>query len=285
PPGDSVCCKSRAPQDHSRFSLCSQTFSLFALSVSHGHPGPSPLTHGCRCSGGQSRAVLQHNPWDLPSLSTTSQSPSSTFLGISPGSSSTLGHSSRSQEMLPKKPRAPPFPLFCQVGLFPWLQGHSLFPALSPGWELGFLGCSWNTPGPISRKPLWGPGPFLGCHWRCCCSGGGNSRRNFSQCLRMGGPSSAGSAHGAVPAGDIGGQMGLFIGASILTILELFDYLYERSSVGMSQQGNLHIPRYLTPTSQEKKKPIKHLEISKKSTQLFPLCVEFHKGGISTSKI
>lgn len=28
-------------------------------------------------------------------------------------------------------------------------------------------------------------------------------------------------------AGDIGGQMGLFIGASILTILELFDYLYE----------------------------------------------------------
>lgn len=28
-------------------------------------------------------------------------------------------------------------------------------------------------------------------------------------------------------AGDIGGQMGLFIGASILTILELFDYAYE----------------------------------------------------------
>ncbi|XP_041836481.1 acid-sensing ion channel 1B isoform X1 [Melanotaenia boesemani] len=27
--------------------------------------------------------------------------------------------------------------------------------------------------------------------------------------------------------GDIGGQMGLFIGASILTVLELFDYLYE----------------------------------------------------------
>jgi hypothetical protein len=27
--------------------------------------------------------------------------------------------------------------------------------------------------------------------------------------------------------GDIGGQMGLFIGASILTILELFDYAYE----------------------------------------------------------
>ncbi len=27
--------------------------------------------------------------------------------------------------------------------------------------------------------------------------------------------------------GDIGGQMGLFIGASILTILELFDYFYE----------------------------------------------------------
>lgn len=28
-------------------------------------------------------------------------------------------------------------------------------------------------------------------------------------------------------SGDIGGQMGLFIGASILTILEIFDYLYE----------------------------------------------------------
>ncbi|XP_078254571.1 acid-sensing ion channel 3-like [Rhinoraja longicauda] len=28
-------------------------------------------------------------------------------------------------------------------------------------------------------------------------------------------------------AGDIGGQMGLFIGASILTILEIFDYIYE----------------------------------------------------------
>ncbi|XP_069815844.1 acid-sensing ion channel 2-like [Dendropsophus ebraccatus] len=27
--------------------------------------------------------------------------------------------------------------------------------------------------------------------------------------------------------GDIGGQMGLFIGASILTILEIIDYLYE----------------------------------------------------------
>ncbi|NWJ00765.1 ASI1C protein, partial [Crypturellus undulatus] len=31
----------------------------------------------------------------------------------------------------------------------------------------------------------------------------------------------------AAIAGDIGGQMGLFIGASLLTILEIFDYLYE----------------------------------------------------------
>lgn len=29
--------------------------------------------------------------------------------------------------------------------------------------------------------------------------------------------------------GDIGGQMGLFIGASILTILEILDYVYEVS--------------------------------------------------------
>lgn len=28
-------------------------------------------------------------------------------------------------------------------------------------------------------------------------------------------------------SGDIGGQMGLFIGASILTILEILDYVYE----------------------------------------------------------
>ncbi|NWR66462.1 ASI1C protein, partial [Bucorvus abyssinicus] len=39
-----------------------------------------------------------------------------------------------------------------------------------------------------------------------------------------------GTAHPLMPAscpGDIGGQMGLFIGASLLTILEIFDYLYE----------------------------------------------------------
>ncbi len=28
-------------------------------------------------------------------------------------------------------------------------------------------------------------------------------------------------------SGDIGGQMGLFIGASILTILEILDFVYE----------------------------------------------------------
>ncbi|XP_032296976.1 acid-sensing ion channel 1 isoform X1 [Coturnix japonica] len=46
-------------------------------------------------------------------------------------------------------------------------------------------------------------------------------------------PFSAPSASSALliaflsPPGDIGGQMGLFIGASILTVLELFDYAYE----------------------------------------------------------
>lgn len=35
-------------------------------------------------------------------------------------------------------------------------------------------------------------------------------------------------------AGDIGGQMGLFIGASVLTILELFDYLYEVRLINIS---------------------------------------------------
>uniref|UniRef100_A0A8C8SAE4 Acid sensing ion channel subunit 1 n=1 Tax=Pelusios castaneus TaxID=367368 RepID=A0A8C8SAE4_9SAUR len=37
--------------------------------------------------------------------------------------------------------------------------------------------------------------------------------------------------------GDIGGQMGLFIGASILTILEIFDYLYEVRLEGPGPHG------------------------------------------------
>lgn len=28
-------------------------------------------------------------------------------------------------------------------------------------------------------------------------------------------------------SGDLGGQMGLFIGASVLTLLEILDYIYE----------------------------------------------------------
>lgn len=43
------------------------------------------------------------------------------------------------------------------------------------------------------------------------------------------------SASISVWSGDIGGQMGLFIGASILTILELFDYLYEVKCLLFSQ--------------------------------------------------
>lgn len=35
-------------------------------------------------------------------------------------------------------------------------------------------------------------------------------------------------------SGDIGGQMGLFIGASVLTILEIFDYLYEVNCISGS---------------------------------------------------
>ncbi|KAG7282930.1 hypothetical protein CRUP_018430, partial [Coryphaenoides rupestris] len=47
--------------------------------------------------------------------------------------------------------------------------------------------------------------------------------------------------------GDIGGQMGLFIGASILTILEILDYIYE---VMKSR-----LQRLLKPRKQEKSKP------------------------------
>ena len=32
--------------------------------------------------------------------------------------------------------------------------------------------------------------------------------------------------------GDIGGQMGLFIGGSILTLLEVFDYFFDVIKVG-----------------------------------------------------
>ncbi|XP_072297792.1 acid-sensing ion channel 1C isoform X2 [Eucyclogobius newberryi] len=59
--------------------------------------------------------------------------------------------------------------------------------------------------------------------------------------------------------GDIGGQMGLFIGASVLTILEIFDYLYEvfkdkvmgtflrKKRPQRSQSDNLEFPE--NPTS------------------------------------
>lgn len=33
-------------------------------------------------------------------------------------------------------------------------------------------------------------------------------------------------------SGDLGGQMGLFIGASILTLLEILDYIYEARDGG-----------------------------------------------------
>lgn len=40
--------------------------------------------------------------------------------------------------------------------------------------------------------------------------------------------------------GDLGGQMGLFIGASVLTLLEILDYIYEARDgalVGATQMG------------------------------------------------
>uniref|UniRef100_A0A8C0J0I3 Uncharacterized protein n=1 Tax=Chelonoidis abingdonii TaxID=106734 RepID=A0A8C0J0I3_CHEAB len=41
--------------------------------------------------------------------------------------------------------------------------------------------------------------------------------------------------------GDIGGQMGLFIGASILTILEIFDYLYEVRPLALGASPSLRL--------------------------------------------
>ncbi|XP_075877739.1 acid-sensing ion channel 1C isoform X4 [Nelusetta ayraudi] len=70
--------------------------------------------------------------------------------------------------------------------------------------------------------------------------------------------------------GDIGGQMGLFIGASVLTILEIFDYLYEvfkdkvlgyfirKKRPQRCQSDNLSI--VTSPHSQPESKE-KHLEV------------------------
>lgn len=39
--------------------------------------------------------------------------------------------------------------------------------------------------------------------------------------------------------GDLGGQMGLFIGASILTLLEILDYIYEARDGGLGGEAPL----------------------------------------------
>ena len=38
--------------------------------------------------------------------------------------------------------------------------------------------------------------------------------------------------------GDIGGQMGLFIGGSILTLLEVFDYFFDVIKVSNEEHSN-----------------------------------------------
>lgn len=52
------------------------------------------------------------------------------------------------------------------------------------------------------------------------------------------------------PTGDIGGQMGLFIGASILTILEIFDYLYEVKGLKSNKKSCACSSPRLTQTRQ-----------------------------------
>lgn len=102
------------------------------------------------------RAVLQQNPWDLPSLSTTSQLPSQHIPGnllrflLHPGTlKQKLGDASQ-------KPRAPPFPLFARLGFFLCSRGvHSSHHLPQTGnWD------SWSAPGSISRKTISGPGPI-----------------------------------------------------------------------------------------------------------------------------
>lgn len=128
----------------------------FPLSVSHGHPWKRPLPQpprGCLCSGGQSRAVFQQNPWDLPSLSITSQLPSQQIPGNLFSSDSTLGHSSRSQETLPKNPRASPFPLFPGWG-FSLAPGTFILPSTFPRLGAGIPGMSLERSGLVSSKTI-----------------------------------------------------------------------------------------------------------------------------------
>lgn len=49
--------------------------------------------------------------------------------------------------------------------------------------------------------------------------------------------------------GDIGGQMGLFIGASILTILEILDYIYEVFHYITKRCKHAHITLYIILSS------------------------------------
>uniref|UniRef100_A0A3B4B135 Acid sensing ion channel subunit family member 4 n=1 Tax=Periophthalmus magnuspinnatus TaxID=409849 RepID=A0A3B4B135_9GOBI len=53
--------------------------------------------------------------------------------------------------------------------------------------------------------------------------------------------------------GDIGGQMGLFIGASILTVLEILDYIYEvlyyHTLIGKTKQLSSAVPNHYALTS------------------------------------
>ena len=99
-------------------------------------------------------------------------------------------------------------------------------------------------PGPALQPP--GPGPASGK--------GAPLRKPAFGVLR---PSTLPEALSGKPSlcllslspGDIGGQMGLFIGASILTILELFDYIYEvRCGIARGgPPGTLILPRRPEP--------------------------------------
>lgn len=153
--------------------------------MSYGHPWkrPLPLHPWVPLLWGQSRAVAQHNPWDLPSLSTTSQSPSQQIPGnllrflLHPG---TLKQ--KPGDASPKTPGYLPSHFLLGWG-FSLAPGTLIIPSTFPRLGIGIPGMQLEHSGSISRKTILAGQPIPGMllmPLEICCSEG-----NSSQFLRI----------------------------------------------------------------------------------------------------
>lgn len=97
-------------------------------------------------------------------------------------------------------------------------HGAGVSCSLAEGWHAAGRPLSHMSPAPSVLLPLC---PAVRQSWHCLqlCWPTLGSQQTAQQLPVTISPSSS--------PGDIGGQMGLFIGASILTILEILDYVYE----------------------------------------------------------